>query len=276
MRRQTGLTRIDVVVAFACVALILAQAAVLNAGGRERSKREVCLANLRMLTAAWKAYADDNGGKLVNGGQAPQPTGTAIARAEPLWCSSFNTPADPGYDWSWNGAFGEPVLNFEQRVEKLKKGALYKYCPDVTVFRCPEADKDMHRTYIMPTPMNAAWTTVAGGTTGVPGYPVNKVAKSTAQIARPNERIAFLEEKVVTPDAFEFPIDFPSNPLCDALSIVHGNGINFGFADGHAEYHQWECPSTIAWALGGNPPAGSDTCFRAKDQAWLRNAIWGE
>jgi prepilin-type processing-associated H-X9-DG protein len=272
MRKKSGLTRIDAVVALACVALVLAQVGIINAGGRERSKRELCLANLRMLTAAWKAYADDNAGKLVNGGQSPSSN---PAPTEPYWCTSFNTPADPGYDWDWNAAFGAPVLNFEQRVEKLKKGALYKYCQDVIVFRCPEADKDMHRTYVMPTPMNAAWT-MAGGLLGVPGYPINKVAKNTGQIARPNERIVFLEEKILTPDAFEFPIDFPSDPLCDALSIVHGNGINFGFADGHAEYHQWECQSTITWASGGNPPPGPDTCFQTKDQAWLRNAIWGE
>ena len=69
MRKQAGLTRIDVAVALACVALVLAQAGVINAGGRERSKREVCMANLRTLTAAWQVYADDNAGKIVNGGQ---------------------------------------------------------------------------------------------------------------------------------------------------------------------------------------------------------------
>jgi prepilin-type processing-associated H-X9-DG protein len=226
-----------------------------------------------MLTAAWKAYADDNGGKLVNGGQAPWNS----AMKEPYWYTPLpplaatdevGTFPTTRFDW-------DITLPYAERVSLLKRGALYKYCQDVTVFRCPMADKNMHRSYIMPTSMNAAWTDGAGGT-GVPGYPVNKVAKSTGQIARPNERIAFLEEKVVTPDAFEFPIDFPSHPLCDRLSIMHGNGINFGFADGHAEYRQWECQSTITWALGGNPPAVSDTCFRTKDRTWVQNAMWGE
>jgi prepilin-type processing-associated H-X9-DG protein len=269
---RKGLTRVDAVVALACIALVLAQAAILNAGGRERSKREVCLANLRTLTAAWQMYAGDNNGKIVNGGQVPQPVGAAeIARAEPLWCTSFNTPEDPGYDWSWTYPGG---LTYEQRVEKLRKGALYTYCPDEAIFRCPDADKNMHRTYVMPTSMNAAWTMTGG--IGVPGYPVNEVAKNTGQIARPNERVVFLEEKTLIPDAFRFPIDFPTYPLCDALSIMHGNGINIGFADGHAEYHQWECQSTIKWASGGNPPSNSDTCFRTKDGAWVQNAMWGE
>jgi prepilin-type processing-associated H-X9-DG protein len=271
MNANKGLTRVDAIIALACVALFLAQAAVLNAGGRERSKKEVCMANLRMLTAAWKAYADDNAGNLVNGGQAP-----ANLVRDAYWC----TPRPPvpatdevgtfptvRYDW-------DITLPYAERVSLLKRGALYKYCQDVTVFRCPEADKNMHRSYVMPTSMNAAWTNSGG--TQIPGFPLDRVAKNTGQIARPNERIVFLEEKIISPDAFELPINFPLTPLCDAPNIMHGNGINFGFVDGHAEYHQWECQSTIVWASGGYSPSPTDSCFMTKDYAWLRNAIWGE
>ena len=69
--RESGFTRVDAAVALACIALVLAQAGMINAGGRERAKREVCLANLMSLTAAWQMYAQDNSGKLVNGGQPP-------------------------------------------------------------------------------------------------------------------------------------------------------------------------------------------------------------
>ena len=47
--------------------MFLAQAAVLNAGGRQLAKREVCLANLRTLAAAWQMYAQDNAGKFPVG-----------------------------------------------------------------------------------------------------------------------------------------------------------------------------------------------------------------
>jgi Tfp pilus assembly protein PilE len=67
MNANKGLTRIDVIIAVACIALVLAQASIINAGGRERAKREACLANLRMLTAAWNMYADDNANKIVCG-----------------------------------------------------------------------------------------------------------------------------------------------------------------------------------------------------------------
>ena len=64
MRKQEGLSRIDAVIALACIALVFAQAAILNAGGRGLARREVCLANLRMLTQAWQMYANDNNGKI--------------------------------------------------------------------------------------------------------------------------------------------------------------------------------------------------------------------
>ena len=165
------------------------------------------------------------------------------------------------------------VLSYEQRVAKLKKGALYRYVANVEIYRCPEAAKDAHRSYVMPTSMNAAWQ--GGGSI----FPTSKVAKNTGQIAKPNERIVFLEESEITPDAFQFPYPLTGNNLCDAPSIMHGNGINIGFADGHAEYHQWECPATIQWCKIGmsyNTTVAADTCFNAKDRVWIRKVIWGD
>jgi prepilin-type processing-associated H-X9-DG protein len=251
---------------------------------RTQAKRIACLNGLKQLVTAWMAYADSSDGKLVNGGQAPMPTGSDITRAEPLWCSSFNTPADPGFDWNWQpDNYYSGILTYEQRVAKLQKGALYKYCQNIKSYKCPEGDKDIHRTYVMPTPMNAAWTTVALGTTGVSsGYPYSKVAKRMGSIKKSKERVVFFEEKRTSPDAFQFPIDFSTSPLVDTPNIMHGNGGNFGFADGHSEYHQYECATTIAWAKGGPAPLGSDTCFigtiagKQGDNKWLRNAVWGE
>jgi prepilin-type processing-associated H-X9-DG protein len=274
MRKQTGLTRIDAAVALACIALVLAQAAVLNAGGRERSKKEVCLANMRMLTAAWQMYANDNAGKIVNGGQ---PWSNNPTPKEPYWC----TPLPPvpmtdevgtfpitRFDWDITPAYSGVALPYAERVSLLKRGALYGYVQNPDIYRCPEADKTAHRSYVMPTSMNAAWTF------DPICFPSVKVAKSTGQIVKPNEKIVFLEEKTITPDAFMFPASVTCG-LFDRLSITHDSGANFAFADGHAKYHRWECQSTITWASGGNPPSPSDTCFTTKDWAWLQNAIWG-
>ena len=74
---------------------------------------------------------------------------------------------------------------------------------------------------------------------------------------------------------------------------MHGNGANFGFADGHAEYFQWKCPSTLAMcqivASGGTVPAAQLAAFKSQadadncgggniyngDAKWVENAVWG-
>ncbi len=280
---EDGFTLVELLVVIAIIALLMAVLLPALNKARTQAKRITCLNGLKQLVLAWMTYADNFDSKLVNGGQAPMPTGVQIAKAEPLWCTSYNTPADPGYDWNWTpDVYYSGILTYKEREEKLKKGALYKFCQNLKSYKCPEGDKDMHRTYIMCTPMNAAWTTTVGGTIGIGGYPYNRVAKRMGQIKKSKERIVFFEERKISPDAFQVPIDFPTTALCDPVNIMHGDGGNFGMADGHAEYHKYECAATIEWAKGGAAPSNSDTCFRGLvagkqgDYKWLKNAVWGE
>ncbi len=63
MNNRNGLTRIEVVVAAAALVLLAVNIQAISGGGRNIAKREVCLANLRTLAAAWQTFAGDNGGK---------------------------------------------------------------------------------------------------------------------------------------------------------------------------------------------------------------------
>jgi prepilin-type processing-associated H-X9-DG protein len=253
---------------------------------RAQAKRIVCLNGLKQLVTAWMVYADNSDSKLVNGGQAGgSPFYDWVTDA--WWCTPLATTSHPlptadaagtgwfpqRYDWDITGGVRSGVaLPYKERELLLTQGALFKYAQNVKIYRCPEADKTVHRTYIMPTSMNAAWYGM-----DTSGYPYNKIAKRLGQITRSKERVVFFEEKNITSDAFEFP-DGMGVGLCDVLNITHGNGANFGFADGHADYHKWECPETIQWCKIGmsyNATVAGDNCFRTKDRLWIRNVVWG-
>jgi prepilin-type N-terminal cleavage/methylation domain-containing protein/prepilin-type processing-associated H-X9-DG protein len=276
MKRNKAFTLVELLVVIAIIALLMAVLLPALAKARTQAKRIVCLSGLRQLVTAWMAYAENNDSKIVNGGQPPSNTPPPT---EPYWCTSFNTAADPGFDWCLPGGSSTGCtttgLTYEQRVEKLKKGALFKYCQNVKSYRCPEAAKDMHRTYIIPESMNASM------------YPnpaayhnEGQIIKRLGQIKKSAERVVFFEEKKITPDAFMFPyVPSGGNPYWDSdkPNIMHGDGANFGFADGHADYHKWECQSTIDLCKCELcVPDITLACTKNTDGKWVHNAIWGE
>ena len=65
--RKKGFTLIELLVVIAIIALLMAILIPVASGARERGQRVVCLSNLRQLTMAWIAYADDHDGKIVDG-----------------------------------------------------------------------------------------------------------------------------------------------------------------------------------------------------------------
>jgi prepilin-type N-terminal cleavage/methylation domain-containing protein/prepilin-type processing-associated H-X9-DG protein len=290
MKKNKGFTLVELLVVISIIALLMAVLLPALAKARTQAKRISCLSGLRQLVTAWMAYAENNDGKIVNGGQPPSNSPTPT---EPYWCTSFNTSADPGFDWSWK-VFQDysGTLTYEERVEKLKKGAIYRYCSNIKSYRCPEADKDMHRTYIIPESMNASMYPNPGAY-----HDEGQIIKRLGQIKKSAEMVLFFEEKRISPDAFMYPYVNPvTQPYWDSdlPNIMHGSGANFGFADGHADYFQWKCQSTLTIckivASGGTvtgddlknkykPLANAEKCGGGNtyngDAKWMENAIWG-
>jgi prepilin-type N-terminal cleavage/methylation domain-containing protein/prepilin-type processing-associated H-X9-DG protein len=269
-------TLVELLVVIAIIALLMGLLLPALARARTQAKRIVCLSSFKQVVLGWMAYAENSGDKLVNGGQTPFDSVT-----ETFWCTPLSNATNPlptsdetgsgyptvRYDWQLS-------LPYKEREWLLKRGALFKYCSNLKSYRCPEADKDTHRTYIIPTSMN--------GYCGVcsPSASQSAIVKRMGQIKKTAERAVFFEEKRISPDAFIFsPPDASGYPfwLYDNPNIMHGDGANFGFADGHADFHKWEAKETLDWikrGWTGTVPTCTTTA-NCRDLTWMGNVMWG-
>ena len=263
----------DAVIAVACVALVLAQAAVLNAGGRERSKREVCLANLRSLASAWQTYFNDNKGKIPVGDvwyswDFPITSGgpqLAWVEYPHVWPHPM-----PPTRTTQQASLGHPATQADYQ-HAIAEGTMWKYVGDYDIYRCPDGDKDQYVTYSMSNSMNCYPNT--GGTSSQPSPGFTNIN----QIARPNERFLFLDTGVAKMGAFYIPYtEMGALWWGDLPPVRHGMGTTFVFADGHTEYRKWTDPHALkAIETNGwlDPAVGPDNCDC--DLRWLSKITWG-
>jgi hypothetical protein len=270
MRNLKGLTRIDAAVALACIALVLAQAAVLNAGGRERSKKEVCLANLRSLAAAWQTYSNDNSGKVSVGdvyySWAFPTSAGGPQRAWYEWPHPFPHSMPPSSNTNYNAAYqygaSIPQAAWEHAVAE---GTMWKYVGDYNIYRCPDSDKGVYVAYSMSMSMNTY--PGAGGTGAVTITNVN-------QITKPDERFVFLDTGTTKRGAFF--VNYTSNSpgkWYDMPPMRHEHGTTLVFADGHTIYRKWTDPHAIAALSSGWGNGTTDYCDC--DLRWITMVTWG-
>jgi prepilin-type processing-associated H-X9-DG protein len=271
MRKQVGLTKVDVAITLACVAFVLAQAAVLNAGGRERSKREVCLANLRSLAAAWQTYSNDNSGKIPVGDVYYSWT---FPKPQLAWCewphpSPHAMPPTKATNYTAAYSYGASQAAWEHAIAE---GTLWKYVGDYNIYRCPSAGKDQYVTYAMSHSMNTY-----PGSAG-PGS-VSRTIANINQIIRPAERFVFLDVGNFKRGAFFLNYDgaggsAPPGTWGDFPPMKHNQGTTFVFADGHAIYRKWTDPHTLAAA--GGPWGGGSIDYCDCDLRWMVKVTWGD
>jgi prepilin-type N-terminal cleavage/methylation domain-containing protein/prepilin-type processing-associated H-X9-DG protein len=211
--RGRAFTLIELLVVIAIIAILMAILMPVLSRAREQGKRTTCLDNLRELVMGWMLYAEDNDDKIPYA----NPQGRDKQGAFCGWVVS-----DPA------------ATTMEAKINGVRSGRLFRYSPDVQLYKCPTGIRGEVVTYAIPDAMN--------GYDLMPGTKELMVYRMM-QIKRASERIVFLDEGRLSSNSWT--IWYDQERWWDQITARHGDGTNFGFADGHSEYWKWKDPRTV-------------------------------
>jgi prepilin-type processing-associated H-X9-DG protein len=274
-------TKIDVLVTAICLVVLAVNLPVLSSSGKTHAKTDVCLANLMQLSAAWALYAEDNGGKLVNGAPTSGQTSDPRRQCDPAtypsctgWggCSgvSCNRKAfaplvaadDPifspgGVPWHlkekpWVGPAWRNLGSFYSNTPApedcqkcaIESGALWKYVRQYNIYKCPVGKKGELLSYSIMDGMNGEYMYRASGTNDAIVRAL--CYKTMGAIKKTSERVVFIDEGYATSDSFGCYYD--RTLWYDFPPVRHGNGTTVSYADGHAEWWKYKGKQTVAFA----------------------------
>ncbi len=292
---RKGFTLIELLVVIAVIALLIAILIPVLRSAREQAQRAVCLSNLRQLTLAWVAYADDYDSKIVCGWVFWGPQEEEELRVEKSWLG--------------RALFLPNTSDFRSSViENPDKGALWPYIQDIDVYRCPRGRTGHATTYAIVAAANGFLiggtyfgerTTNLDLTTFGKNVVGKRVGRTVLRLTRLTEiispgaaqRAVFLDQGQ-TPDSADFLVNY-SRPTWRWISpppIRHRDGTTLSMADGHVEYWRWKGRETVEmprelWPSygsarfdevledrGGYDPQTEDGLY---DLQRLQKATWG-
>jgi prepilin-type processing-associated H-X9-DG protein len=280
MKTQKHMHKSDVTTILVTAVSLLGVLGAIGSAGRKRAKRAVCLSNLRQLTRAWLAYADENDGKIVNGSG-----GLSKASADGL----VETPWVGGA-WSrnWNNAnIGDDGFTEEQKKQATQEGALWPLIGEERVYGCPMRQPYEFVNYSIVDAMNGlhrSGTYVPqGGYLKDVGVRVGETTlwiKNLGEIEDPPaaERMVFVGEGAITPDSFG--THYQGSFWWDDPPGRHDGGATVSWADGRASYLRWKGAETVErarsvlnWYGGGGFMPQTEGGIR--DLEDFQRAVWG-
>jgi prepilin-type N-terminal cleavage/methylation domain-containing protein/prepilin-type processing-associated H-X9-DG protein len=260
--RRIGFTLIELLVVIAVIAVLMSILMPALNRAREQGRRAGCLSNLKNLTLAWIMYADDNGDKIVNGSSG-----------------EYGTEATNGTYWV-KLDYDRNMTEFTKK-QSIMNGALWPYTKTLKVYKCATATREVSyttnsisgpvRSYSIADSMNCV-----GWVSQMNKYVVP--IKLRMKVKDPATRTVFLDDGGTCPSAMGgWTVWATKFSWWDPPPVRHGDGTQFSFADGHADYHKWEDPRTIEFGkriplVANNGEIQQDN----PDMVWSSIAVWGQ
>jgi prepilin-type N-terminal cleavage/methylation domain-containing protein/prepilin-type processing-associated H-X9-DG protein len=276
MHKRKGFTLIELLVVIAIIAILMSILMPSLNRAREQGKRANCLFDMKQLAFAWTLYSDENDDRIVNGEALMDAAGPPAAPV-PTSGRHLNERWWVGNDCA-NGYMTGEQRPQDIQIAATRAGALYPYCKNEKLYRCPTGIRGEMRTYSIVDSMNGLPRD--GTYNGNVGVVVGRVVlwvkkKIEITVPGPTFRAVFIDEGRVTPDSYA--VHYLNDRWWDPPHVRHGDGTDLSFADGHSEYWKWQASETIKIGKMANPlhqfdpttPAGEEDLQR------MQKAVWG-
>ncbi|MBN1816443.1 MAG: prepilin-type N-terminal cleavage/methylation domain-containing protein [Sedimentisphaerales bacterium] len=264
--KRRAFTLIELLVVIAIIGILLAILIPALNIAKNQATGAVCLANVNGISKSWFLYADENESKLCNG---HVPRESTYANLQ-FWLTTTSY-GGPYKDNAWfvnpphdkDGVYtGDPIpCPLEDEGNGIMSGALGPYVGSEKAWHCP-GDKNYLKTTGRGGKRSYSITGLMHGEQ--PNHP--KCVDKMNEIVTPAAKIVFLEN---TDDRGwnmgSWIMNYgPPPSWIDPMAIFHNDRSTIGFADGHAEKHQWVDGDTIRRS-GGTSNAPSE----GRDLEWL-------
>jgi len=234
---RMAFTLLELLVTISIIAILAALLLPAVSRSKGRALNTVCIGNFKQLTASWRMYADDNGGKLVPVNFKFKSTTTVNSNAWVRGSMDDNVVEYPPI---------EPGVMDSTNLNGIKLGGLFQYSGEVGIYRCPQDKVAVAGVLRVRSYSINGWM---GGVT-VHGQHQYRVFKRESDIVKPPPSRAwvFIDENERSINDGWFAVDMVGDlGLLDAPASRHGGSYALSFADGHVEAWKLLDGRTKSW-----------------------------
>jgi prepilin-type N-terminal cleavage/methylation domain-containing protein/prepilin-type processing-associated H-X9-DG protein len=227
-------TLIELLVVIAIIAILAALLLPALAKAKQKAQRIVCINNESQLTKAWTMYAGDYADCVAS--NSPGKGGINFSANYGCWVTGW-------LDWD-----NMDMPGADTNIQYLIGAALGPYmASSVGSYKCPG---DVVSSTIGPRVRSVSMNSWIGDYLPYQQSQASDDESSQGQYCIYNKLSSFLHPGPAMtfvfldecPDSINdglFEVHMNVSYWYDVPTSVHGGGCGFGFADGHAEVHQW-------------------------------------